>query len=186
MTATMAPNLQPTLVGRTLTMRPMVPADWQPLFAVAADPEIWAAHPAHDRWQEPVFRQFFEDGLASRGSMVAVDNASGAIIGHSRYDLSRVEPGEIEIGWSFLARDRWGGAANREAKRLLIAHALESFDRVLFMVGETNIRSRRAMEKIGGILTDRQQVTHLAGHPVLHVIYRIDPVSFAAGPLATD
>ena len=181
----MAHDLQPTLVGKTLTLRPLTPADWDALFAVAADPEIWAVHPAHDRWQAPVFRRFFADGLESGGAMVAVDNASGAIIGHSRYDLSRVEPGEIEIGWSFLARDRWGGATNREVKGLLVAHALKSFDRVLFMVGETNFRSRRAMEKIGGVLTDRQQITELAGQPVVHVIYAIDPAAFAAGPLAT-
>jgi RimJ/RimL family protein N-acetyltransferase len=184
MVPAMVMNLQPTLTGTTLTLRPMSPADWAALFAVAADPEIWAIHPAHDRWQEPVFRRFFEDGLASGGSMVAVDNASGAIIGHSRYDLARVEPGEIEVGWSFLVRNRWGGAANREVKGLLVAHALKSFDRVMFMVGETNLRSRRAMEKIGGILTTRQQISELAGQPVVHVIYQIDRAGFVAGPLA--
>ncbi len=181
----MAHDLQPTLTGETITMRPMVPADWDALFAVAADPEIWAVHPAHDRWQEPVFRRFFADGLASGGSMVAVDNASGRIIGHSRYDLERTEPGEIEIGWSFLTRDRWGGAANREVKGLLVAHALQSYDRVIFLVGDTNIRSRRAMEKIGGVLTARQHITELAGAPVVHVIYTIDRAGLATGPLTS-
>lgn len=179
------PDLQPTLVGPTLSMRPMAPADWGALFAVAADREIWAVHPAHDRWQEPVFRRFFEEGLASGGSMVAVDNASGTIIGHSRFDRERAEAGEIEIGWSFLARAFWGGAANREMKRLMVAHSLKSFDRVIFLVGDTNFRSRRAMEKIGGMLTLREHHGEMAGRPVIHVIYTIDRIGFAAGPLVT-
>ncbi len=177
-------NLQPTLIGKHLTMRPLVPADWDALFAVAADPLIWAVHPAHDRWQEPVFRQFFADALASGGALVAVDNASGAIIGHSRYDFGRAEAGEIEIGWTFLARSRWGGMANREMKRLMLGHALQSVARVIFLIGDTNIRSRRAMEKIGGVLTPRVQHAELAGAPVVHVIYAIDRARFASGPLA--
>lgn len=177
-------NLQPTLVGSTITMRPLAAADWDALFAVAADPLIWAIHPAHDRWQEPVFRQFFAETLASGGALVAVDNASGAIMGHSRYDFARAEPGEIEIGWTFLARSVWGGPVNAEMKRLMLGHALQSVERVIFLIGDTNWRSRRAMEKIGGVRTPRTQHTTLAGSPVVHLIYAIDRAGFAAGPLA--
>lgn len=180
----MTPDLQPTLRGATITLRPIAAADWNALFTVASDPLIWAVHPAHDRWREPVFRRFFDEALASGGGLVATDAASGAVVGFSRYDRERVEPGEVEIGWSFLARDRWGGAANAEMKRLMIGHALRYFDRVVFLVGETNIRSRRAMEKIGGRLTERTQDTVLAGRSVRHVLYAIDRGDFAGGPLS--
>ena len=46
--------------------------------------------------------------------------------------------------------------------------------RVMFMIGETNVRSRRAVEKIGGRLTDRLHHAEMAGQPVTHVIYTID------------
>ncbi|MFM9828895.1 MAG: GNAT family N-acetyltransferase, partial [Sphingomonas sp.] len=114
---------QPVLVGETVALAPLADADWDALFAVAADPLIWAVHPAHDRWQEPVFRRFFADARASGGCLVVRDRSSGAVIGSSRYDRTRVEPGEVEIGWTFLARRYWGGTTNRELKTLMIAHA---------------------------------------------------------------
>jgi len=158
--------------------------DWAALYAVASDPLIWAVHPAHDRWQEPVFRRFFDDALASGGALVAIDPATNNLIGSSRFDRTRAEPGEIEIGWTFLARRYWGGPTNAALKSLMIGHALTQFDRVIFLVGETNLRSRRAMEKIGGLLTNREHFAENAGTMVRHVIYTIDRASFASGPLA--
>lgn len=174
---------QPTLADQTVRLRPMQEADWPALFAVASDPAIWALHPAHDRWEEPVFRAFFEAGLQSVGTLVIEDAVTGAMIGSSRYDTERAELGEVEIGWTFLARSHWGGEANRAVKRLMIGHALDVYERVIFMIGETNIRSRRALEKIGGTLTARQLDLALSGQIVRHVIYAIDRAAFAAGPL---
>ncbi len=181
---TAAADLQPTLGNAVIALRPLTAADWHRLYAVASDPAVWAGHPANDRWQEPVFRAFFDQALTSGGALVAIDPASGAIIGSSRYDCGRAGPGEVEIGWTFLARRHWGGAANAAMKTLMIGHALTLFDRVIFLVGETNVRSRRAMEKIGGVLTDRSLTTDMAGGPVRHVIYAIDRPGFANGPLA--
>ena len=82
-------DFQPTLVSDAVVLRPLRSGDWDALFAVARDPAIWALHPAHDRWQEPVFRAFFDEALAGGKALVAVDPASGAVIGTSRYDLGR-------------------------------------------------------------------------------------------------
>lgn len=174
---------QPYLTGDRVALRPLVAGDWDALFAVAADPLIWEVHPAHDRWQEPVFRAFFDAGLASGGSLAILDAETGAVIGHSRYDFGRAGPGEVEIGWTFLARGHWGGGTNAEVKRLMIGHALGSVERVIFLVGEENVRSRRAMEKIGGTLMEREYRAVMAGREVRHVIYAIDREGFAAGPL---
>ncbi|MBC7506540.1 MAG: GNAT family N-acetyltransferase [Sandarakinorhabdus sp.] len=178
-------DFQPTLASPAVSLRPLAPDDWPALYAVASDPLIWAVHPAHDRWQKPVFRAFFAAALASGGALVAIDPATGAIIGSSRFDTGRAGPGEVEIGWTFLARSHWGGPTNAAMKALMIAHAVQHFDRVIFLIGESNIRSRRALEKIGGTLTDREDVTILAGVAVRHVIYAIDRESFATGPLST-
>ena len=179
-------DLQPTLVGDIVTLRPLRVGDWDALFAVAADPAIWALHPAHDRWQEPVFRTFFAEALASGGALVALDPASGVMIGASRYGTARAGPREVEIGWTFLARAHWGGTFNRAMKTLMIGHALAAFDRVIFLVGDTNLRSRRALEKIGAVLTERIEHNVLAGGPVRHVVYAIDRAGSAAGPLYSD
>jgi RimJ/RimL family protein N-acetyltransferase len=165
---------QPHLTGELIELRPATPEDFDALFAVASDPLIWEVHPAHDRWQEPVFRRFFDDGLASGGMLVAIDRVTGAIIGSSRYDFARAEPGEVEIGWTFLARSYWGGRYNAEMKALMLDHAFASVERVIFLVGDTNIRSRKAVEKIGGYLTPREHRAEMAGKPVVHVVYAID------------
>ncbi len=175
---------QPVLEGERLLLRPLRADDWEALFAVASDPEIWAIHPQHDRWQEPVFRAYFADALKQGGALVVIDKASGAIIGGSRmqaYDPA--DGGSVEIGWTFLARSHWGGAFNREMKRLMLGHALKFVERVDFRIGEDNLRSRRAMEKIGGRLSERSDIVDTASGPVRHVVYEITRDSFADGPL---
>jgi RimJ/RimL family protein N-acetyltransferase len=167
-------NRQPHLTGALIELRPAIASDFDALFAVASDPLIWEVHPAHDRWQEPVFRAFFDDGLASGGMLVAIDRATGGVIGSSRYDFTRAEPGEVEIGWTFLARSYWGGRYNGEMKALMLAHAFASVERVILLVGDTNFRSRRAVEKIGGYLTPREHHADMAGRTVTHVVYAIE------------
>lgn len=171
---------QPHLANADVILRPLRPDNWPALFAAASDPQIWAGHPAHDRWQEQVFRRFFDEALASGGALAALDPANGAIIGSSRYDFERAEPGEVEVGWTFLARSHWGGATNAAMKTLMVGHALTTLERVIFLIGDTNIRSRRAMEKIGGVLTERVHLAELAGQPVRHLVYTIDRECFGS------
>jgi RimJ/RimL family protein N-acetyltransferase len=171
------PDWQPRLEGRLLSLRPVTSEDFAPLFAAASDPEVWALHPASDRWREDVFRAYFEDGLKSGGALVAVDQASGRVIGWSRYWPEFVAPGEIEIGWTFLARAYWGGAYNGEMKRLMLAHAFQFVDRVILRIGETNARSRRAAEKIGARLQEgRRGQEPMPG--VVHLFYAIEKADF--------
>ncbi|MFN3989630.1 MAG: GNAT family N-acetyltransferase [Erythrobacter sp.] len=179
---------QPVLEGELLILRPLQAEDWDALYAVASDPLIWRQHPAHDRWQEPVFRTFFADALANKGALVIIDKPSGAVIGSSRYQgLDEANGGSVEIGWTFLARSHWGGSTNRELKRLMLAHALASLAECRFVVGEANHRSRRAMEKIGARLTDHTEVRAMAGGAMLrHVTYVITRRDFATGPLSAS
>ena len=167
-------NRQPHLVGDLVELRPATPDDFDALFVVASDPLIWKVHPAHDRWQEPVFRRFFTDGLASGGMLVAVDRATGAVIGSSRYDFERAQSGEVEIGWTFLARSHWGGRYNGEMKRLMLDHAFRFVDTVQFAIAEDNVRSRRACEKIGATLSDADEARMTGGGPVNYCIYEIE------------
>lgn len=167
-------HLQPTLVGKLVTLRPCKAEDWEALYAVASDPLIWQVHPAWDRYKEPVFREYFEAALASRGALVVTDNNSGIIVGGSRYSSFVPETNEIEIGWTFLARSHWGGDTNREMKRLMLTHAFKYFDQVRFNIGASNLRSRKAVEKIGARL-EGEYVPEAKGgvRAVPHAIYRM-------------
>jgi RimJ/RimL family protein N-acetyltransferase len=176
---------QPVLEGERLLLRPLEPDDWNALYAVASDTDVWALHPAHDRWQEAVFRAFFDDALANRGALAVIEKASDEIVGSSRFQgYDPADGGSVEIGWSFLARRLWGKGYNAEMKRLMLAHALQYVEVAQFRVGAGNVVSRGAMKNIGGRLTDRTEITVLAGEPVLHVIYEIDRAGFASGPLS--
>ena len=179
----MSLDLQPTLIGPRLLLRPLTPADREALYAVARDPLLWAQHPAHDRHERPVFDRHFDEALASAGALIALDRDAGDVVGSSRYCFEFALPGEVEIGWTFLARYLWGGGANREMKRLMLRHAFTGVETVMFRVGEHNIRSRRAMEKIGGRLTDRKQSATVGGREVVHVVYTIARADFLGSPL---
>ena len=52
---------------------------------------------------------------------------------------------------TFLARSHWGGTYNGEMKRLMLAHAFRFVESVLFLIGPRNVRSQRAIEKIGAV-----------------------------------
>lgn len=166
---------QPNLSGSLVTLRPLEAADFDDLYAVASDAEIWTLHPASNRYQLPIFRILFEESLESGGAIIVIDNGTGEIIGSSRFHIADAASGRAEIGWSYLARSHWGGQYNSEVKALLLAHAFRFFDTVYFRVGETNLRSRRAVEKIGGKLTDKTDVMILSdGTSAVHVIFKIE------------
>jgi RimJ/RimL family protein N-acetyltransferase len=144
-------DLQPILEGKLLRLRPLQPEDFQELYAVASDPLIWEQHPNSDRYQEEVFKEFFREGLDSGGALIAIDAKDGRAIGSSRFHGYNEENSEIEIGWSFLARSHWGGAYNGEMKQLMLRHAFQFVNSVNFIIGTRNLRSQKAIEKIGGV-----------------------------------
>jgi N-acetyltransferase len=144
-------DLQPHLKGELIELRPLTAEDWEDLFAVASDPLIWEQHPEDDRYKEEVFKIFFKDALESGGAFVVIDTKDKQIIGSTRFHGYDPEKSEIEIGWTFLARKYWGGLYNREMKQLMLTHAFRFVENVVFFVGENNIRSQKATEKIGAV-----------------------------------
>jgi RimJ/RimL family protein N-acetyltransferase len=169
-------ELQPTLEGQLLRLRPLRWDDWDALFAVASDPLIWELHPESDRYTEPVFRRYFDGAMASGGAFLVLDVSDGSVIGSSRYDGYDEAKSEIEIGWTFLARSRWGGTYNREMKELMLRHAFKFVQSVIFKVGPQNWRSKRAVEKIGGVRigTSRDETGRES------VVFQLTDAKFAA------
>lgn len=143
-------DYQPVLRGKLVRLRSLRPEDFRDLYAVAADPLIWVQHPA-PRHEESVFRTFFSESLASGGALVVIDADTGRIIGSSRFHDYRQLESRVEIGWTFLDRSYWGGVYNGEMKRLMMDHAFRFVDVVVFRIGLNNVRSQRAVEKIGGV-----------------------------------
>jgi len=149
-------DLQPILTGNLIEARPLRPGDFDALFDAASDPLIWEQHPEKTRYKREVFQKYFDGAIDSKGAFAVIDRKSGRIIGSSRYWNLDFAHSEVEIGWTFLERKFWGGEYNGELKSLMLAHAFRFVDRVVFVVGENNLRSQRALEKIGATFLRRR------------------------------
>ena len=167
-------DLQPTLIGNSIYLRPLHIKDAEGLYKVASDPLMWEQHPSQMLYERAIFdAEIFQTGLASQSTLVAIDSQTNEIIGSSRYyDIDEIHR-EIAIGFTFLARSHWGGLVNAEMKDLMLAHAFKWAKRVWFHVGIDNKRSQMAMKKIGGILSHTAP-RMLNGTPVMHCYYFID------------
>jgi N-acetyltransferase len=166
-------DLQPNLKGELIELRPLTSEDWNDLFSVASDPLIWEQHPESDRYKEEVFKVFFREALESGGAFAVIDRKSQQIIGSTRFYGYAPEKSEIEIGWTFLARRYWGGHYNREMKKLMLDHAFKFVESVVFYVGQDNIRSQKATEKVGGIKNGTMKRVDQSGRSSLNVKYVI-------------
>ena len=144
-------DYQPILTGQLVELRPLRAEDYDELYAVAADPLIWEQHPVRNRHEKATFQLFFQEALACGGALIAIDASSRRVIGSSRFHGYDTERSVVEIGWTFLARSHWGGNYNGEMKRLMLRHAFRFVSSVVFLVGLQNIRSQRAVERIGAV-----------------------------------
>jgi len=154
-------------------VRPLAPWDFDALFQAASDPLIWRQHPENDRYKREVFQKFFDGALESKSAFAVVDRKSGRIIGSSRYCNLNSAQSEVEIGWTFLERAYWGGAYNGELKRLMLEHAFRFVHRVVFVVGEHNLRSQKALQKIGAKFLKTVQRPARDGSISTHIVFAI-------------
>jgi len=169
--------LAASLVSQSLELRPLAAGDFEALYRVASAPLIWAQHQSTTRYQEPVFRQWFNDALTAKSVLIVIDRHSGKIVGSSRYYEFNEEKREVAIGYTFLSREKWGGSANKELKQLMLEHAFQWVDTVWFHVSGQNIRSQRAMEKIGGQLSHKS-TTPLNGGTQEKLFYKVERATF--------
>lgn len=174
--------LQPTLRDDRVALVPLTPDDFERLYAVACDPLIWEQHPQKTRYQRDVFQTFFDGAMASGGAFRVVDAKTDETIGSSRfYDFD--EAGRsIAIGYTFVARRCWGGSFNRSMKTLMLDHAFTAVDRAVFHVGAYNVRSRTAMERLGGVLVGEMMVAYHGEKSSPNVVYEISREAWARRP----
>lgn len=159
-------------------MRPLEQEDFEDLYAAAADPLIWEQHPDRFRYQRDVFQRYFDSGIACRGCLIVEDHSTGEIIGSSRfYDYSANQE-IVTVGYTFLKRKYWGGSFNRELKHLMLRHAFMFVEAVLFDVGGENIRSQKALAKIGAKLIGTKEKVGPGGKQLVALTFELKKQNF--------
>lgn len=166
-------ELQPILQNEWVLMRPLKEDDFEDLYKVASDPLIWEQHPSKTRYQRDVFQNYFKGAMESGGAFAVYNSETGELIGSTRFYDYNEENKSVLIGYTFIARHCWGSNYNRSMKTLMLNHAFQIVDKVIFHVGENNTRSRKAMEKIGGILIGSEPTAYYGEKVNMNVVFEI-------------
>ncbi len=171
-----------TLKGTHVRLEPLALKHADDLFQASQFPEIWELMLAPTPKTLDEMRAEIEHCIASvqKGERVwwaSVRREDNCAVGMTSYlDLHRYDRG-LEIGGTWLTPSVWRTPINTECKYLLLRHAFEElgFIRVQLKTDERNLRSRRAIERLGAVqegILRKYQVTH-TGYQRNTVIYGI-------------
>ena len=135
-----------------LCLKPSTMEDFGSLYQIGSDPEVWSMHSEKDRYQKDKFYQYFLSGINNKlGAFTLILKDTQEIVGFTRYyDYNRINS-SVKIGYTFLSKVLWGKGINQEVKKVMLSHALEVCDKVIFEVFEKNYRSQRAVLKLGAV-----------------------------------
>ena len=167
-------DFKPTLQNDLVLLRPLQDGDFESLFAISSDPLLWEQHPAKERATLEGFTAWFKDAMGTDKAFLIQDKATGRTVGTSRYNLVKEDESAIEIGWTFIGREFWGGKYNQASKKLMLDYAFTYFDRVLFFVDVNNLRSQKAVEKIGGKRISELNGLNLEYKPTAGAVFCIE------------
>lgn len=142
-------NLVPQLSDDVISIESLKEQDFEILYEVASDKLLWAGHPKKDRYKRDVFEEWFESALSAKTALLITEKNTGKAIGSSRYYELDEDKKEVSIGYTFIGTAYWGGEINGRVKALMINHAFETVDKVRFHVDPSNIRSQKAVMKLG-------------------------------------
>lgn len=145
------------LTGRRAKLVPMHTDHIEELFEAGSDAQIWTYMPYKIETMNDM-KRLVDEALAARGRggefpFVIVDQNTGKIVGSSRFlNISQANR-TLEIGWTWYHPTVWRTSINTECKYLLLRHCFETLStiRVEFKTDSRNIRSQRAIEKLGAV-----------------------------------
>ncbi len=166
-------ELQPTLENEFVKIQPLLAADFETLYKVASDPLIWEQHPNKDRYKREMFQVYFKGAMESGRAFLVLDKKTNEPIGSSRFYEPDEKTDSVAIGYTFLARDHWGTTYNRALKSLMLDHAFQFVSNVIFHIGALNIRSQKAIEKLGAKKVGEVEMAYYGEPKKLNFIYRI-------------
>lgn len=166
-------NLQPVLKDENVLLKPLSIDDFEKLYQVARDPEVWAMHPNKERYKRPVFQNFFEGALASKGAFLVVDRKTQEVLGSTRFYEFNPDTKSVLIGYTFYGTKWWGKNINSTVKKLMLDYIFHEVDQVIFHVGKDNLRSVKAMTKLGAENTGEEEIAYYGEDSRTNIVFRI-------------
>lgn len=166
-------SIQPILENEQYQLIPLQQGDFESLYEVASDPEVWKQHPNKDRYRKEVFRTFFEGAMKSGGAFKITEKSSGEILGSTRFYDYNQSDNSIFIGYTFYGTKSWGKGINPQVKKMMLQYIFQFVDTVYFHVGKDNIRSRTAVERLGAENIGEEEIAYFGEPSRINIIYQI-------------
>lgn len=166
-------STQPTLENENYKLIPLKETDFERIFTVASDPKIWEQHPNPDRYKRDVFENFFKGAIESKGAFLVLNKNSNEVLGCTRFYDYDAQNRSILIGYTFYGTNSWGKNVNAEIKKQMLDYIFQYVDKVIFHVGKDNIRSLKAMNKLGAENIGEEEVTYFGEKPKTNIVYEI-------------
>ena len=145
-----------TLEGIKVSLVPLEQSHFYSLASAAANDEIWRFFYFNGA-DAPLLKAHLQEALILRDAgfeypFAVIDKETDAIIGSTRFQKMAPEHRSLEIGMTWYKQEYWGKGYNDECKLLLLTHCFEQLKtvRVMITAWEKNIRSCRAIERVGG------------------------------------
>jgi RimJ/RimL family protein N-acetyltransferase len=156
MTANIPPLIAPVrLAGYGIALEPLEARHLPGLALAAADPRIWR-HMTSDLRAEGALDAWLAEAQSAQQTgdqlpFAIIRCEDGAVLGSTRYLNIAWAHRRLEIGWTWLTPDVWGGVINPACKLLLMGHAFDTLQahRVEFRTDALNTHSRAAIAKLG-------------------------------------
>ena len=147
-------SVQPvTLRGEGICLEPLSQDHAQGLYNRGRASPDWAFMPRSCFIDLADVRQWIDEALATSDQLpfAIVETHKGKVVGSTRYLNIRPEHRSLEIGWTWLGQEWQRTGVNTQVKLLLLSHAFERLGclRVEFKTDARNLRSQRALERIG-------------------------------------
>ncbi len=144
------------LTGETVELVPLEKRHFEELYLAASDKKLWELIPV-DCSKRETFDAAYNFALTERDKgnqypFVIYHKATNKIIGSTRFFEIYPLDKKLEIGWTWIVTEYWGTEINFECKLLLLNFCFDILKtrRVQIKTDSTNLRSRKAIEKIGG------------------------------------
>lgn len=138
-----------------IVLKPLTSEHIKEMRPLSGDPDIWTWYTEDltnpDNLEKWMTSRLRESQAGEKMSYAVVLKETGKVIGSSSYGHIDWTEKCIEIGWTWLGKNYIGTGINKHMKFLMLTHAFETIEiqRLELRTDETNVRSRKAMEKIG-------------------------------------